>query len=338
MSRSFLTAQSMASISASVEAAAPEHLQRVQLRLRGHPRSDEEPGVDDVLVVRSGVARTVEPDPRPGGRARDVRAVSVAVQRVGVRLRGALVLVGWVVVIADEVPAAHDPGGGECARLDDRTLVAGVLLRVAPAAEIGVVVVDTAVDDADAYPGTGRAQVLPHLRGSDEGHRAEVVDLSQGDPVDTDDARQAGELGRASRGDPHPDPVVRVLELRVHRAAEPFDVGHDHVLGRVEGRGDLSQDARRELTARIERVGLDHRDRRALQLDHDRDQTVRIQHGRDERGVDGLERQPLHRAQPRNAQGVRAGVWSGRGGTCRTGDDGGHGRQDRQQAPPDVGG
>ena len=154
-----------------------------------------------------------------GGGPRHVRTVAVAVERVivGLRRRGraigaalarggrtarAVPVGAGVVAVAREVVAADDLGRRECrgrrapgaglrAARPVEPVVAVVVGRGARATEVGVVVVDAAVDDRDPDAGTGepgRTIRAPRLLGTDErvrvgvGHR---VTWGGDDPRDT---------------------------------------------------------------------------------------------------------------------------------------------------------
>src|SRR5918994_7060506 len=74
---------------------------------------------------------------------------------------------GSVVVVTDEVVARDDLGGGERPRLDHRAVVRLEGLLRAGAAEVGVEVVDTGVDDGDVDVVAGEAGVVPGRRCAD---------------------------------------------------------------------------------------------------------------------------------------------------------------------------
>src|SRR5262249_30518758 len=111
----------------------------------------------DALIVRPGVGRVVVvlEDAEAGGGAGHVRAVAVAVERVGIRHRRRVaVLAGGVVVVADEVGAALHLGraGAEKRRVGRRGVHRErgfVAVDRSGTAEVLVRVIDAGVDDAD---------------------------------------------------------------------------------------------------------------------------------------------------------------------------------------------
>ena len=141
--------------------AAAEDLERVELGIRRDSRPDQELLRRQGLgVVGTAVRLAVRRHAVPADRARHVRPVPGAVERVrvGVRDNGVARSTG-VVRVAHEVEPARHLRVGEPAPRESDAVVRGVGRRVAQAAEVGVGVVDAGVDDGDLHtiPGEARA-------------------------------------------------------------------------------------------------------------------------------------------------------------------------------------
>ncbi len=152
-----------------------------------------------------------------------MRAVPVAVERVGVGVWDAPGRdgVGGVVGVAGEVGAADDLGGWEGARLDDCAIVGGVGGRCPWPAEVGVGIIDPAVDHADADALAGRAVGrAPDRRRADEGHGVGIGALLGRDHMDAGDAGQRAQSLDLPGVDRHRDAVVGQAGLEEHLRAQ----------------------------------------------------------------------------------------------------------------------
>src|SRR5262249_42896053 len=110
------------------------------------------------------------------------------------------------------VETAGDLLRGEGARLDLGLVVRLVLVRIALAAEVGVQVVDTAVDDADRDALALGLVLLPHLRRADRRHARDVVRTELRDATDRANARQCAQAFELARSDAHAHAVRADLE------------------------------------------------------------------------------------------------------------------------------
>ena len=161
-------------------ALASEGLERVERDLGCDPRPDAELGEGKVGIPGPAVGGAARIDAVTAGTARDVRAVSLAVQRVviglGCRVRG----VAGVVGVAREVVAA---GHLRHVRVDGRFPAflgreCGLVGRDgARPPEIGVGVVNPGVDDPQGDAPAGEARGLPDLGRLHERDRGPVADV-----------------------------------------------------------------------------------------------------------------------------------------------------------------
>ena len=302
-------------------ARAAEHLECVDRRSRRHPRWDlqrvERGGVQPLVAAGERAAAGVHAV--PGGDSGHMAAVPLAVDRVRVGMGHRLVVARrWVGVIgvADEVVASGDLRRGQRreARLPVRVGAVGVggvpgVSRSRPA-EIGVRVVDSGVDDADAHPLTDVAGVLPrreHLRelGAVRAERMlahDRVDLDHIGPLgDRLDGRHIGVDGHA--GDRVADleelgrlavdglrPVEHVPGRRPRRATRGFrsgDLGRSGLAGGLGiGRG-VRRARPRQLDENADPPGLPGEIRREAQAGGRRGQR-HASRGSDRRRLSGV--------------------------------------------------
>ena len=178
-----------------------------------------------------------------------------------------------VVRVTHEVEAAFDLRGCRAheARVGWRGArrLGGVPCRHrARAAEVGVRVVDSGVDDGDVDAGTGEAEGAPRLRRADEGNAVDVVNFERRHGVDGGHARQAGELRNVLLGHDHVDAVVGVLHLADDLGAGRGQLAVELVLLGGELVADGLLLARRKRLSALAGVGLLHRNRRVRHLQH----------------------------------------------------------------------
>src|SRR5262249_16854342 len=174
-------------------------------------------------VVWTSERGAVAEDAKARQGAGCVRAVSVAVQRVRVRLghRARDLLVGGV---TDKIEAAFDLWRTRAKQARVRGSGARGLSRIecryrARAAKVSVRVVDTGVDAGDLHAFSSHRKVLPGLRRTDEGHAVDVVRAEGLDRVDGHHPGEAGELCQAALRHDDLDAVVGVLHLAHHLCA-----------------------------------------------------------------------------------------------------------------------
>ena len=262
------TARSTASTTSLVEPGAAEDPVGVDARLRGDARADQERAARGGGVVGPRVGRAVGQHAVAGRDARDVGAVPLAVERVrvggGDRVRRA------GVGVADEVPPAGDARVGEGRRADGQAVVRREVRRVARAAEIGVVVVDAGVDDADLHPGSGEAVVAPRGGRADVGH---ALDQRRGEgrhAPGRDHPGQAPERRGLSGRRQHLDPVVGVAVAADDPGAGGADAGGQGPLAHGQARADRPAPPGGQHPAGAPGRGLVAHDRRPPELQHDR--------------------------------------------------------------------
>ena len=125
------------------------------------------------------------------------------VERVGVWLRDVVgrILVGDVVVAADEVVAADHLRGREAARLDHGRVVRLVGGDRPRAAEVGVRVVDPGIDIGDRHPLAAGAELVPDVGGADERDAALVEGADYRNRLHRAHVRARGERRRGPRGE-----------------------------------------------------------------------------------------------------------------------------------------
>ena len=175
-------------------AGTAEDLQRIQLRIGRDPGPDLEPGEIDLAVVRAGVGAAVGQHAQARCDARDVGAVAdtFRVERIRIGDRRVLRRVAGVVVVAHKIGAPDDLRRRERAGLDHLRIVVLMVRGAVASAEVGVVVIDTGIDDPDADAGAGEAAHGPGpcRRCADPGHARFQVRLVPVDALDADDAGQ----------------------------------------------------------------------------------------------------------------------------------------------------
>ena len=223
---------------------AAEDANGVKIRLRRDSGSDLERLLECRAVIGSRVGCAVGIHTEARGGARDVAAVSVAVERVRVRLGGRPGGIGVplcvhcarVVVVADEVGAAFHLGRVRPEQRRICLLCAGGGCRLergdgAGAAEVGVRVVDPGIDDRDldAFAAQTR-RALPHHRRANERHAHRVVRTMLQNRQDLDDARQRGERRDLVAIDFDLDSVQGMAEALEHAAAATRDFGFDALM------------------------------------------------------------------------------------------------------------
>ena len=220
-------------------ARATEHAHGVEIGLRRNARPDAEALIRCIGVVGARIRCAPGGHAEPGGRAADVTAVTVAVQRVRVGLWRATNSVGGtirvlsrgVVVVAHEIGAAlhlrrrrAEQGGVRGQLLRAVIMRCAVIGGRAGSTEVRVRVVETGVDDCDldTFAVVARRS-LPHRRRADIRDALRVCHVVHPDTADRDDARQTGERSQPARGNAHLDSVDRVLESREHMPSHRFD-------------------------------------------------------------------------------------------------------------------
>ncbi len=128
------------------------------------------------MIVIAGVGRAVGVDADAGGDAGRARAVTIAltINRIGVGLGNVVVRVSRVVIVAYQVNAAYDFGVGEIGDIaNDGRIVAVEDRRQAGAAQVGVRVINAAVNDGDEDALSRlawRDRRSPRLMSADERH------------------------------------------------------------------------------------------------------------------------------------------------------------------------
>ena len=223
---------------------AAEDANGIDVRLGRDSGSDLERLLECRAVVRSRVGCAVGIHTEARGGACDVAAVSVAVERVRIRVGGCLGGVGvslcvhraGVVGVADEVGAALHLGRVRPEQRRIGRLCAGSGCRLergdgAGAAEVGVRVVDPGIDDRDldAFAAQTR-RALPHHRRANERHAHRVVRTMLQNRQDLDDARQRGERRDLVAIDFDLDSVQGMAEALEHAAAATRDFGFDALM------------------------------------------------------------------------------------------------------------
>ena len=267
-----------------------------QRRLRGDARTDQE-GVaaERSAVVGSAERRSARQDPDAGGGAGDVRAVAVAVEGIGVGLRRVdrRVIGTRVVGVAHEVGAAGHLGVGERGSADGQSVVGREVGWVARASEVGVVVVDPGVDDADGDAGARGAEILPGGRRADVLDAPLVIQVDLLHGVHGAHASQVREGPDLRCGDADRHPIVGVLELAENATAGRGDARLELVLTRSERGADRLAFRLRELAALPERLPLPYRDRLGGELEDDAHLPVRAEGDRHELQPEAADVDPL---------------------------------------------
>src|SRR6267143_437155 len=121
-----------------------------------------------------------------------MRSVAVAVERVRIRLRDRIRIVG-VVGIAHEVEAAlylrrGGPEQGWIGGSGACRFCRGEVARVSRSAEVRMRIVDARIDDGDLHARSGDAGVPPSLRSADEWHTIDVDGVERSYRVQRDNA------------------------------------------------------------------------------------------------------------------------------------------------------
>ena len=279
-------------------------------------------------AVVAGECAAVGVHAEAGGGAGHVRAVAVAVERVvvGDRREGRGIVRTRVVVLAREVPAAHDLGGREDARgigPVDR-IVGG---RSPDPTEVGVRVVDAGVDDADLDAVAEQAEVLPAPEHPSQYGGARIVDALRHDGGDRQDIGPSGQLADAV-GVAHDGHAGHRVVGAIQLAGAPVigaqlgDDGRRRPVGHGPGIPGSLPGCRvagwQRLGERVNRCGL-------LELDEDGLSPGRLGDGAGQLGLDVLSRPSIGRRQARFECGV------GGEGARRQGDDQERDEQAREQ-------
>ena len=213
--------------------------------------------------------RTVRGDSKARGGRRGVRPVPLAIERVGIRVRNeGIARPARVVAVTDEIEPAGDLRVREGRGPDRRAVVGGVVRGVARSAEIGVVVVDPGVDDADLHRPTGQAAHggpgRRHTRVRVAGHVGEVVHRHGYHLLN---ARQCADPGQVWDRHPDLDAVVGILIPAQDPGAHGGQGRRQGVLSRAELRAEECLAQGGQAPAGLTGRRLAERDRRSGQLD-----------------------------------------------------------------------